>query len=57
MEQGLSGGVMSASGAPGKADIIAYIRVRLSKNWISDTMGWRLAAEILREIHERLSEM
>ena len=56
-EQRLAGRVITISVAPRKADIIIYLRVRLSEDETPDSMDQSLEAEILDKILENISEM
>ena len=53
----LAGRVKSISISPRKSDVITYLHSRLEEDKIPDAMDSRLAAEILENISENISEM
>ena len=57
IEQRLPGRAISVSVAPREADIITYLRVRLSEDETPDAMDASLEADILGKIPENISEM
>ena len=57
IEQRLAGRVISVSVAPRKADIITYLRVRLSEDETPNAMDASLERDILSKIPENISEM
>ena len=57
IERRLAGQVTSVSVAPRKADIITYLRVRLSEDETPDAMDQSLESDILDKIPQNISEM
>jgi len=57
IEERLPGQVISVSVTPRKADIITYLRARISEDETPEAMDASLEADILDKIPENVSEM